>query len=306
MRTPNPRTGRLVPEPQWTGVVRLCPDELAKPLRRKKPTVVFVCDMGDLFHEKVPFEFIAAVFGVMAATPHITYLLLTKRAQRMAEFYAWVKREALKEPSGIIGGAPGVSEAAFCALLATQSIGLTTPVFSDACDQEWPLSNCWPGCTAEDQKHFDERAPYLLTVPTHEKAGKWLSLEPQLGPIDATDLVLHEPQSEHDPRVSVDVLTGLVSGPCEYRPEWQIRLVVQGCESGPGARPFDIEWAVSMHEQVQAANASPDYARSGVSYYLKQMPSRCNASGRLVPGGKLDKEPQLYGRMWRDLPWQTT
>lgn len=61
-------------------------DALSEPLRWKKPKFVFVCSMGDLFHTDVPFEFIAEVFTVMAATPHHTYLMLTKRPERMLEF----------------------------------------------------------------------------------------------------------------------------------------------------------------------------------------------------------------------------
>ena len=49
----------------------------------KRPRVVFVNSMSDLFHPKVPLEFIRAVFETMAATPHITYQILTKRSDRL-------------------------------------------------------------------------------------------------------------------------------------------------------------------------------------------------------------------------------
>ncbi len=49
----------------------------------KHPRVVFVNSMSDLFHPKVPLEFIRAVFETMAATPHITYQILTKRSERL-------------------------------------------------------------------------------------------------------------------------------------------------------------------------------------------------------------------------------
>jgi protein gp37 len=51
-----------------------------------KPRMVFVNSMGDLFHEDVPFEFVQRVFAVMEATPRHTYQLLTKRADRLAQF----------------------------------------------------------------------------------------------------------------------------------------------------------------------------------------------------------------------------
>jgi len=47
---------------------------------------VFVNSMSDLFHEQVPVSFIADVFKVMMQTPRHTYQILTKRAERMAEW----------------------------------------------------------------------------------------------------------------------------------------------------------------------------------------------------------------------------
>lgn len=64
----------------------LMPERLAEPLRRKKPTVYFVNSMSDLFHERVPDEYIEKVFGVMRHAPQHTFQVLTKRAERMAEF----------------------------------------------------------------------------------------------------------------------------------------------------------------------------------------------------------------------------
>ena len=62
------------------------PERLPEPLERHKPTVYFVNSMSDLFHEKVPFEFIHHVFAVMGHAPQHTFQVLTKRASRMAEF----------------------------------------------------------------------------------------------------------------------------------------------------------------------------------------------------------------------------
>jgi len=64
----------------------LMPERLAEPLERRKPTVYFVNSMSDLFHEKVPFEYIGRVFDVMARAPQHTFQVLTKRAERMAAF----------------------------------------------------------------------------------------------------------------------------------------------------------------------------------------------------------------------------
>lgn len=64
----------------------LMPERLSEPLERRKPTVYFVNSMSDLFHEKVPFEYIHQVFGVMSQASQHTFQVLTKRAERMAEF----------------------------------------------------------------------------------------------------------------------------------------------------------------------------------------------------------------------------
>lgn len=66
----------------------LMPERVAEPLERRKPTVYFVNSMSDLFHEKVPFEYIARVFDVMERAHWHTFQVLTKRAERMAAFCA--------------------------------------------------------------------------------------------------------------------------------------------------------------------------------------------------------------------------
>ncbi|MFC8847711.1 MULTISPECIES: DUF5131 family protein [unclassified Micromonospora] len=59
--------------------------ELTLPLRWREPRIVFVNSMSDLFHARVPFDFVEQVFEVMAATPQHTYQVLTKRASRLAK-----------------------------------------------------------------------------------------------------------------------------------------------------------------------------------------------------------------------------
>lgn len=68
----------------WTGIVRMLPERLAKPFFWSTPTKVFVNSLSDLFHADVPVEFIRRALGVMAATPQHTYQILTKRAERLA------------------------------------------------------------------------------------------------------------------------------------------------------------------------------------------------------------------------------
>jgi protein gp37 len=63
--------------------VRVHEDVLSIPYTWKKPKVVFVNSMSDLFHPEVPEEFILKVFEVMNDTPQHTYQVLTKRAERL-------------------------------------------------------------------------------------------------------------------------------------------------------------------------------------------------------------------------------
>jgi protein gp37 len=103
--------------------VKLHPERLEEPLRWRKPRKVFVNSMSDLFHEQVPFEFIARVFDIMAQTPEHTYQILTKRPARMKEFIEQYVPENL---------AP------------------------------YPLPNVWLGVSVENQQAADERIPLLL------------------------------------------------------------------------------------------------------------------------------------------------
>lgn len=61
------------------------PECLDEPLKWKKPRRIFVCSMSDLFHEDVPGEFIFEVYKRMAHSPQHTYLVLTKRVDRLTK-----------------------------------------------------------------------------------------------------------------------------------------------------------------------------------------------------------------------------
>ena len=65
----------------------LQPERLAEPLNRKKPTMYFVNSMSDIFHERIPEEYIRRVFDVIRACPQHTFQVLTKRADRMEQFF---------------------------------------------------------------------------------------------------------------------------------------------------------------------------------------------------------------------------
>ncbi|QID19365.1 phage Gp37/Gp68 family protein [Nitrogeniibacter mangrovi] len=62
-------------------------DRLKDPLKRKKPTVYFVNSMSDLFHEDIPFGYIDQVFDTIRQADWHTFQILTKRADRLAEYF---------------------------------------------------------------------------------------------------------------------------------------------------------------------------------------------------------------------------
>ena len=68
--------------------VTLHEDCLDEPVKWRKPKTIFVCSMSDLFHKDVPFEFIDKVLKVIERTPQHRYQILTKRADKMAEFFS--------------------------------------------------------------------------------------------------------------------------------------------------------------------------------------------------------------------------
>jgi protein gp37 len=63
--------------------LKLWPARLDLPLRWRRPKMIFVNSMSDLFHEEIPDDFIRAVFDVMGQAPHHTFQVLTKRQDRL-------------------------------------------------------------------------------------------------------------------------------------------------------------------------------------------------------------------------------
>ena len=200
--------------PRWLSVKTL-PERLDQPLRWRKPRRVFVCSMADLFHDAVPDEFIAAVFGVMAACPQHTFQVLTKRPARMVRWFEWV---AADDKTAWIGNV-----ADRCAQDAWKESAAAVEL--DELHVAWPLPNVHIGVSVEDQATADERIPLLLRTPA---AVRWISAEPLLGPLDLAQF-----------------LSRTVRKPSLW--------VVCGAESGPGARPMHPDWARAVRDQCAAA-----------------------------------------------------
>lgn len=67
---------------------KILPHRLKEPLKIKKPTKFFVNSMSDLFHEKMPFEYLDMIFKVIKETPQHIYQILTKRDKIMFEYFS--------------------------------------------------------------------------------------------------------------------------------------------------------------------------------------------------------------------------
>lgn len=67
--------------------IQLLEHRLDMPLHWRKPRTTFVCNMSDLFHEEVPFEFVDKIYETMLHCPQHKFLVLTKRPERMLEYY---------------------------------------------------------------------------------------------------------------------------------------------------------------------------------------------------------------------------
>ena len=178
--------------------VRTHPHMLEVPLRWKRPRKVFVCSMGDLFHKQVPFEFVAATFGVMAAAAQHTFQLLTKRPERMLEFFAWLERQKpVGKPRLEVCWQALVNE------VENHPEGDGGPLHTKHSadpDGPWPLPNLWLGVTTEDQERADERIPVLLKAPA---VVRFISAEPLLGPLDVSKyLYVQQLDSEPPPYVA--------------------------------------------------------------------------------------------------------
>lgn len=65
--------------------VTIHPDVLEDPLKWKKPRLIFVNSMSDLFHEKIPIKYLRQIFDIMARADWHVFQILTKRAERLAE-----------------------------------------------------------------------------------------------------------------------------------------------------------------------------------------------------------------------------
>src|ERR1700683_2348875 len=188
--------------------LRLVPGKLAEPLRWNSAKMIFVNSMSDLFHHKVPDEYIVSVAKVMCAANWHTYQVLTKRSAPMRD--------------------------------------LLQGKLKFAADQ----SHIWWGVSVENQKHGLPRIDHLRNSGA---SVKFLSVEPLLEELGKINLK-------------------------------KIDWVIVGGESGPGARPIDRSWIISIRNQCRTAK---------VPFFFKQWGGvRKSEAGREIDGRTYDEFPE--------------
>lgn len=185
---------------RWTGEITELSERLLDPLRWRKPSRIFVNSTSDLFHPKVSAGFIDRVFAVMAIASRHTFIVLTKRADRMREEVTRMQHSI--SPLEKVARSMGYS-------FSFDGVGLLP----------WPVPNIWLGVSVESQEYFDKRWPDLARTPA---AHRFISYEPALEAVDFTPALIGP--------VKVDqIIIGGESGPGARRfdMEWAYQGVDQ-------------------------------------------------------------------------------
>lgn len=195
---------------------RVCPEGCGPQLKSTRRRV-FCASLADVFDNDVDPAWRADLFRLIADTPNLDWLLLTKR----------------------IGNAASMIEEAVQAAHA----GAGAPV--------WPWPNVWLGATVVNQREVDRDIPKLLTMPA---AKRFVSVEPMLGAVDLRNLTLRDDWQVHDldaltGRGGITLESGSGCATETAALDW----VIAGGESGPHARPAHPDWFCSLRDQCKAA-----------------------------------------------------
>lgn len=241
---------------------------LNAPLRRRKPAMIGVQFMGDLFHEDVPDGLVDKAFAVMLQAPQHTYQVLTKRAKRMETYVGlWGL------PDDCRSSIYRVAESLKCSPASLR--------------QRWPLANLWLGVTAENQQTADERIPLLLQTPA---AVRFVSIEPMLGPVDIEPYLpqlvcdgcgreIAGSYEGHIHEILHDVGDRFPERCGAVRRGPGLNWVICGAETGPGKRPMELDWVCDVRDQCSVAN---------VPFFFK----RDSNGSRLLDGRKWEQYPE--------------
>jgi protein gp37 len=175
---------------------------------------VFTNSMSDFFEDRRDLDLARLdALDIMAQTPNLDWLVLTKRPERIMDL--------LKRASAMAVRTSGLAE------------------FLRAWTGEWncdplPPANVWLGTTVENQEWADKRIPEILRVPA---SVRFLSCEPMLGPINISRYLPRTPEKQKGTEWDA------------FGIDWTIC----GGESGARARPMDVRWALSLRDQCAAA-----------------------------------------------------
>lgn len=230
---------------------------------------VFCASMADVFEDRRELDaHRARLWSLIAETPNLDWLLLTKRPENLRRMVPWACERC--SGSGIHNG---FGEHGLDPDWCLDCGGATQGA------KPWP--NVWIGATVEDQKRAEERIPLLLAEPA---AVRFLSCEPLLGAVDLSRWLLSTAdrkkrqdlaywnftrQARAKPPSSAD--------PAAYTPNG-LHWVIVGGESGSGARMFDLTWARSIVRQCKA---------SGVAVHVKQLGAAASDPENGIAGSAL-------------------
>ena len=196
------------------------PDRLEKPFRWKRPRKVLACSVGDIAHHDIPVDFFLRIWEVMRACPQHTFILLTKRPIGLSELIRLAE-----------GG-----------------------VRDDLADKILALpSNIWIGISAENQKRFDDRIPFLAQIPA---AVRFLSVEPMLGPISLKKRACLGCGKEICDCPIESGLTFRANRPGIDSPYWPLDRVICSVDTDPEAKLESSRWVADLKSQCADAGIS--------------------------------------------------
>ena len=228
----------------WDGFKKVHPgltdDELiAKGFIKPRRPRVFCASLADVFDNAVDPQWRADLFGLIMKTPHLDWLLLTKRIGAVTKLLDESIRHIESLPDWT-GEDPHPLEA-------------VRNMLADWVLLRKPPKNVWLGATITSQPEADRDISKLQAVPANLR---FLSMEPLLGPVSFEGMFAN-PRNPADGTNALEAL------------DW----VIVGGESGPGARPMHPDWARSLRDQCQATGVpflfkqwgewSPGYAEHG-------------------------------------------
>lgn len=260
----------------FAGNVLLREDNLDLPLRTRKPTVFAI--WNDLYHEDVTDEFRDRAYAVMALCQQHIFLVLTKRAERMAAYFVefdefsfdWTDEWRSASYRVSCDDDPNGSRAWHD---ETARLEDSISISCKSLDESGYLPNVWHGVTAENQEMADQRIPYLLKVP----GNKFISIEPMIAPVNFVEHLECDQcgwtpfklfAAEREMNALAIKRWDSWKCPQHYNPYGScdgilkgIDAVLLGGESGKNARPLHPDWVRSVRDQC---------AEAGVSFYFKQ------------------------------------